>query len=51
MKYTIEERLNIVKQVYDNLISKYDASVKYDVSLTTSLQQLKIDTQWMNEFN
>ncbi len=35
MKYTIEERLNIGKQIYDNLISKYDASVKYGVSLTT----------------
>ncbi len=35
MKYTIEERLNIGKQIYDNLISKYDASVKYGISLTT----------------
>lgn len=42
MKYELEERLEIGKQIYNNEISKYDASVKYGISVDTARDYMRM---------
>lgn len=42
MNYSYEERLNIGREIYDNELSKHDATVKYGISLNTAREYMRM---------
>lgn len=42
MSYTREERLDIGKQIYDNVLSRSDAAAKYEISEGTARDYMRL---------
>ena len=42
VKYSFEERLNIGKQIYNSELTKYDASVKYNISINCARDYMRL---------
>ena len=42
MKYTKEQRLNIGKQIYENKLTKYEASIQYDISIDCARDYMRL---------
>lgn len=42
MRHTTEERLSIGKKIYDNEISKYEASAQYGISVNTAREYMRL---------
>ena len=42
MKYTKEQRLNIGKQIYENKLTKYEASIQYRIGINTAREYMRL---------
>ena len=42
MKYTLEERLNIGRRIYDGEITRYAASQQYGISITSARDYMRL---------
>ena len=53
MKYTLEERLEIGRRIYEDEISKTDAAKEYDIGVDTARDYMRLyrDTYHLNPKN
>lgn len=42
MKYTVEERLEIGRRIYESELTKYEASTEYDISIDTARDYMRL---------
>ena len=42
MKYTVEERLEIGRRIYESELTKYEASTEYDISVDTARDYMRL---------
>lgn len=42
MKYTVDERLEIGRRIYESEITKYEASAEYDISVDTARDYMRL---------
>ena len=42
MKYTKEERLNIVRRIYDGELTRYEAAAEYEISEQTARNYMRL---------
>lgn len=42
MNYSYEEKLNIGREIYDNELSKHDATIKYGISINTAREYMRM---------